>query len=72
MSQSGLAYDPIDPLSLENPDFNFAPVAERGYEVRGFGSVTEPGELGRVLQDAVRYLNDKGQPVLVDVVTQNR
>ena len=43
-----------------------------GYEVRGFGPVTEPGDLGRVLEDAVGYLKDRGKPVLVDVVTQNR
>lgn len=58
-------------IRLENPNVNFARVAE-GYEVRGFGPVTEPGELGRVLEDAVRYLKEKGRPVLVDVVTQNR
>ena len=34
--------------------------------------LTEPEELGRVLEDAVRYLKEKRQPVLVDVVTQNR
>ena len=58
-------------LRLENPNVNFARVAE-GYQVRSFGPVTEPGDLGRVLEDAVRYLKDKGEPVLVDVVSQNR
>ena len=58
-------------IRLESPNVNFARLAE-AYEVRGFGPVTEPGELGQILREAVRYVKNKGQPAVVDVVTQNR
>ncbi len=58
-------------IRLERPNVNFARLAE-AYEVRGFGPVTKPGELGQVLKEAVRYLKNNGQPAVVDVVTQNR
>jgi len=32
--------------------------------------VTEPGEPGRLLEDALRYLKDEGKPVVVEVVTR--
>lgn len=58
-------------IRLEGPNVNFARLAE-AYEVRGFGPVTEPGELAHVLKEAVRYVKNKGQPAVVDVITQNR
>ena len=58
-------------IRLEKPNVNFARLAE-AYDVRGFGPVTKPGALGRVLTEAVRYVKNKGRPAVVDVVTQNR
>ena len=58
-------------IRLEDPNVNFARLAE-AYEVRGFGPVTEPGELSPTLREAVRYVKQKGQPAVLDVVTQNR
>ena len=58
-------------IRLEDPSVNFARLAE-AYEVRGFGPVTEPGELSPTLREAVRYVKQKGQPAVLDVVTQNR
>ena len=58
-------------IRLENPDVNFAKLAE-AYEVKGIGPVTEPSELKGALREAVRALKDTGRAVLVDVVMQNR
>ncbi len=58
-------------IRLENPNVNFARLAE-AYEVRGFGPVTDPEALRPVLAEAARYVKNKGEPAVVDVVTQNR
>jgi thiamine pyrophosphate-dependent acetolactate synthase large subunit-like protein len=58
-------------IRLENPNVNFAKVAE-GFEVQSIGPVTEPGELKGALEKGVRLLKDTGRAVLVDVVVQNR
>jgi acetolactate synthase-1/2/3 large subunit len=58
-------------IRIEKPEIEFVHIA-RGYSVRGFGPVTEPQELYGTLKEAVNYINEKGQPAVVDVVTQNR
>jgi thiamine pyrophosphate-dependent acetolactate synthase large subunit-like protein len=58
-------------IRIERPEVDFVHIA-RGYSVRGFGPVTEPGDLNRILKEAVSYVKEKAQPAVVDVVTQNR
>lgn len=58
-------------IRLDQPPVNFAKLAA-AYEVQGFGPVTDPAELGKTLQTALRALKETGRPVLVDVVTENR
>lgn len=58
-------------IRLERPEVNFAALAQ-AYDVRAFGPVTEPAELGDALKKAVRALKGSGRPVLLDVVMQNR
>jgi benzoylformate decarboxylase/acetolactate synthase-1/2/3 large subunit len=58
-------------IRIEKPDVDFVHIA-RGYSVRGFGPVTEPNDLNRILKEAVSYVKEKAQPAVVDVVTQNR
>lgn len=58
-------------IRLDKPAVNFVKLAE-AYEVQGFGPVTDPAELGKTLQMALRALKETGRPILVDVVTENR
>jgi thiamine pyrophosphate-dependent acetolactate synthase large subunit-like protein len=54
---------------IANPDIDFAKMAG-SFGVQGF-TVTEPDKLGGVLQQAVAIAK-RGEPVLVDVVSQGR
>ena len=58
-------------IRIERPEVDFVQIAQ-GYSVRGFGPVTEPGDLNQTLREAVRYVKEQGQPAVIDVVTQNR
>ncbi len=58
-------------IRIEKPEVEFVHLA-RGYSVRAFGPVMEPEELKGTLKEAVDYVKEKGQPAVVDVVTQNR
>jgi acetolactate synthase-1/2/3 large subunit len=57
-------------IRIEEPAVDFAANA-RSYGVWGVGPITEPGELGKALRDAIRVVKE-GKPALVDVVTQMR
>jgi len=56
--------------TLLDPNIDFATVA-RGMGVHGEGPVTDPKDLGPALQRALEVVQ-KGEPALVDVVTQPR
>jgi acetolactate synthase-1/2/3 large subunit len=56
--------------TLTDPDIDFAAVA-RGFGVHAQGPVTDPGELGPALARAVAVV-ERGEPALVDVVTDPR
>jgi thiamine pyrophosphate-dependent acetolactate synthase large subunit-like protein len=58
-------------IRISSPDADFAALA-RSLGVQGFGPVTDPAELGTVLQQAVRVVREQRKPALVDVVTQPR
>jgi acetolactate synthase-1/2/3 large subunit len=58
-------------IRIEKPEVDFVQVA-RGYSVRGFGPVIEPGTLNQTLRDAIRYMKENSRPAVVDVVMQNR
>ena len=55
---------------LDNPAPDFAKLAQ-GFGVEGFGPITDPKDLGPVLQKALKIAKS-GAPVLVDVVSQPR
>jgi thiamine pyrophosphate-dependent acetolactate synthase large subunit-like protein len=55
---------------FDNPSIDFAGLA-RSMGVWASGPVSDPGELGAVLADAIQVVQD-GQPALVDVVCQPR
>jgi acetolactate synthase I/II/III large subunit len=55
---------------IEDPNIDYATVA-RGMGVHGEGPITDPKELGPALRRAVEVVM-KGEPALVDVVTQPR
>jgi thiamine pyrophosphate-dependent acetolactate synthase large subunit-like protein len=57
-------------IRIEEPAVDFAANA-RSYGVWGAGPITEPGEVGKALRDAIRVVKE-GKPALVDVVIQNR
>ena len=56
--------------TLTNPDIDYATVA-RGMGVHGEGPITNPNDLGPALARAIATV-EKGEPALVDVVTQPR
>ncbi len=56
--------------SLTNPDLDFAMIA-RGMGVHSEGPVSNPKDLGPILRRAVEVV-ERGDPALVDVVTQPR
>jgi len=58
-------------IRIEKPEVDFVQIAS-AYSVRGFGPVTEPNDINRILKEAVSYVKEKAQPAVVDVVTQNR
>jgi thiamine pyrophosphate-dependent acetolactate synthase large subunit-like protein len=56
--------------TIRDPNISYAKVAE-GMGVRGFGPVTDPKDLGRALKQALPIVR-RGEPVLIDAVTQPR
>jgi acetolactate synthase-1/2/3 large subunit len=56
--------------TIENPNIDYATVA-RGLGVHGEGPITDPKDLGPALRRAVAVVM-KGEPAVVDVVTQPR
>ena len=56
--------------TLTEPDIDFAGLA-RSLGVHGEGPVTDPKDLGPAIQRAIEVVK-RGQPALVDVVTQPR
>lgn len=57
-------------VRLENPNLDFAKIAQ-GMGVYAEGPITDPKELGPALKRAVAVVS-KGEPALLDVVTQPR
>ncbi len=55
---------------ITNPAPDFAKLAQ-GMGVQGFGPISDPKELGPLLQKAVKIVK-AGEPVLIDVVSQPR
>ena len=58
-------------IRLEDPTIDYAGLA-RSFGLYGEGPIEDPDALRPALERAVRYIKDKKQPVLVDVVTQPR
>jgi acetolactate synthase I/II/III large subunit len=56
-------------IRLEEPETDFAGLA-RSFGVRGFGPVSDPDELSKVLAEAIHVVRDERRPALVDVLTQ--
>jgi thiamine pyrophosphate-dependent acetolactate synthase large subunit-like protein len=56
-------------IFIENPEPNFASIAA-GFDIEGFGPVTEPDALKGVLTKAVEIVARERRPVVVDVVTE--
>jgi thiamine pyrophosphate-dependent acetolactate synthase large subunit-like protein len=56
--------------ALDDPFIDHATVA-KGLGVTSFGPVTDPNELGAVLKKAVAVVK-RGEPALVDVISQGR
>ena len=57
-------------IRIEEPAPDFASLA-KSMGVTGFGPVTEPGDLGKILDEAIKIV-ESGKPVVVDVHTQAR
>ena len=57
-------------IRIEDPVVDFTSLA-RSYGVWGAGPVTEPGDLKKVLRDALKVVKE-GKPALVDVACQMR
>ncbi len=55
---------------IDNPNINYAKIAE-GMGVHGEGPITDPKDLGPAFRRAIEVVM-KGEPALVDVVTQPR
>lgn len=55
---------------IADPNIDYAKLAQ-SMGMQGFGPVTDPAKLGGVLQQAVAIVK-RGEPVLVDVVSQGR
>ena len=56
--------------ALDDPFIDYATVA-KGLGVTSFGPITDPDELGPALKKAVAVVK-RGEPALVDVVSQGR
>ena len=56
--------------TIQDPDIDYATIA-RGMGVHGEGPVTDPKDLGPAIRRALEVVN-RGEPALVDVVTQPR
>ena len=56
--------------TLDDPFIDYATVA-KGLGVASFGPITDPKELGPALKKAVDVVK-RGEPALVDVVSQGR
>jgi acetolactate synthase I/II/III large subunit len=56
--------------TLTDPNIDFATVA-KGFGVYGEGPITDPKDLGPALERAVAVVK-RGEPALVDVVTEPR
>jgi thiamine pyrophosphate-dependent acetolactate synthase large subunit-like protein len=57
-------------IHINDPEPDLAALA-RGLGVEGFGPVTEPDDLGPMLDKAIKIV-EEGKPVVVDVVTAPR
>ena len=57
-------------IRLQEPEVDFATTA-RSFGIWSTGLVTEPGELAKVLREALKVVKD-GKPALVDVVCEMR
>jgi thiamine pyrophosphate-dependent acetolactate synthase large subunit-like protein len=55
---------------LWDPDINYARMAQ-AYGMEGFGPITNPSELAPTFKKAIELVR-KGEPVMIDVVTQPR
>ncbi|MGE5538794.1 MAG: thiamine pyrophosphate-binding protein [Gemmatimonas sp.] len=55
---------------IRNPDVDYAKIAQ-GYGVHSSGPITDPKDLGPAIQKAVAVVK-RGEPALIDVVTQPR
>jgi acetolactate synthase I/II/III large subunit len=67
--QRGITHAGIGTTILD-PNIDFATIA-RGMGVHGEGPITDPGDLGPAIHRALEAVN-RGEPALVDVVTQPR
>jgi acetolactate synthase I/II/III large subunit len=56
--------------TLEDPDIDYSKIAQ-GLGVHAEGPITDPMDLGPAIQRAVEIVR-RGEPALVDVVTQPR
>jgi len=56
--------------TLTDPNIDFATVA-KGFGVYGQGPITDPNDLGPALERAIAVVK-RGEPALVDVVTEPR
>ena len=56
--------------ALNGPNIDYASIA-KGYGVYAEGPITEPGALGPAIRRAIERVK-KGEPALLDVVTQPR
>jgi thiamine pyrophosphate-dependent acetolactate synthase large subunit-like protein len=57
-------------IRIEDPAPDLAAIA-RALKVEGFGPITEPDELGPILDKAIEIVQE-GKPAVVDVITQPR
>ncbi len=57
-------------IHINDPEPDLAALA-RGLGVEGFGPITEPDDLGPMLDKAIKIV-EEGKPVVVDVVTAPR
>jgi thiamine pyrophosphate-dependent acetolactate synthase large subunit-like protein len=57
-------------IRIDEPAPDFATLA-RSMGVAGFGPVTEPGDLAKVLDEAIKVV-ESGKPAVVDVYTTPR
>ncbi len=57
-------------IQINDPEPDFATLA-RAFSVAGFGPVTDPDQLGAVLDQAIEVVRS-GKPAVIDVITQPR